>query len=449
MTFPQPGGTEHRQVEGRNGQPHVAVPGELTAPVLVFGEGLTHLGVIRSLGRSGIQTYSIANPADFLVYSRWYHALPQASEAKPDPERLAKFLEGLPFERAVLMPCSDDWVLAVAGLPACLAKRFPTAMAPREVIEKLLDKWCLALWMQQERLPHPRTRLLQSPEMLEELSDEEWAGTFLKPRMSLEFNRRYKTKGCMVKDREEALQMLREFSASGFSVMLQEFVPGPPTAHYFISGFVDRSGRRCAAFVHHRQRMHPPRFGNSTCAVSEPLSNVSPAVETLDLLFSKIGYRGIFNAEFKYDSRDGLFKLLEVNTRPWWYVEFAVRCGVDVVQMAYRDALGFPVEPVQEYRTGRTCMHMFGDVMAYGELRRNSQANFWKWLSSWWRAEDAFLRWNDPGPALGQALAIASRGICPLRSRLGSQWQAPKQSSVPEIVKTAEANPNTPVVGDD
>ena len=34
------------------------------------------------------------------------------------------------------------------------------------------------------------------------------------------------------------------------------------------------------------------------------------------------------------------FKILEINARPWWYVELASRCGVDVCTMSYRDAFG-------------------------------------------------------------------------------------------------------------
>jgi len=60
----------------------------------------------------------------------------------------------------------------------------------------------------------------------------------------------------------------------------------------------------------------------------------------------------VFSAEFKFDERDGLFKLLEVNARPWWYVDFADRCGVDVCGMAFRDALGEEIEPVTGYKLG-------------------------------------------------------------------------------------------------
>ncbi len=86
--------------------------------------------------------------------------------------------------------------------------------------------------------------------------------------------------------------------------------------------------------------MFPLDFGNSTCMVSVAADEVAPAVASVERLLAHVGYRGIFSAEFKYDERDGLFKILEVNARPWWYVEFTARCGVDVCTLAYRDALG-------------------------------------------------------------------------------------------------------------
>ena len=46
-----------------------------------------------------------------------------------------------------------------------------------------------------------------------------------------------------------------------------------------------------------------------------------------------------------------------MNARPWWYVDFAARCGIDVCDMAYRDALGGDVEPVTGYELGRRCVY--------------------------------------------------------------------------------------------
>ena len=73
--------------------------------------------------------------------------------------------------------------------------------------------------------------------------------------------------------------------------------------------------------------MHPPDFGNSSYMVSVPLQEAAGAVDTLRTIMGHTGFRGIFSAEFKRDADDGLFKLLEVNIRPWWYVEFNQRFG--------------------------------------------------------------------------------------------------------------------------
>ena len=76
-----------------------------------------------------------------------------------------------------------------------------------------------------------------------------------------------------------------------------------------------------------------------------------------------VSYRGIFSAEFKCDDRDGFFKILEVNARPWWYVEAAACAGMDVCSMAYHDALGPTVEPWLATKLGSIlgyCRLIFG-----------------------------------------------------------------------------------------
>ena len=65
-----------------------------------------------------------------------------------------------------------------------------------------------------------------------------------------------------------------------------------------------------------------------------------------------VEYRGIFNAEFKYDKRDREFKLLEVNVRPWWQIEFAQECNVDICGLAYNDAVGQTLETIRTYKIG-------------------------------------------------------------------------------------------------
>ena len=126
-------------------------------------------------------------------------------------------------------------------------------------------------------------------------------------------------------------------------MLLQEYIPGPPTAHVFLDGYVDRTGVMRGCLARRRLRMYPPEFGNSTMSATMPLREAEPALESLSRLLAGLGYTGLFDAEFKYDERDGLFKVLEVNARPWWQLEIAAASGLDLCMMAYRDALGLPL----------------------------------------------------------------------------------------------------------
>ncbi|MGA7993059.1 MAG: hypothetical protein WCC53_16650 [Thermoanaerobaculia bacterium] len=262
-----------------------------------------------------------------------------------------------------------------------------------------MDKVSFANVLMEMGLPHPKTVVLRDPSALEGVADDQLKGSFLKPNQSANFPTFFGAKALRFLDRGEALRLLENASAKGFTLMLQEFIPGPPTHHVFVEGFVDRRGRICGLFARRRIRMLPREFGNSTSSVSIPLTEISDAVETMRRLLSGIGYRGVFSGELKFDERDGLFKLLEVNARPWWYVDFAARSGVDVCTMAYHDALGEDVEPVTSYPVGRHCIYARVDLESW---RSESQPRTggWPLLRSWVGAYRPIFSWDDPLPGL-------------------------------------------------
>jgi predicted ATP-grasp superfamily ATP-dependent carboligase len=369
------------------------------APVIVLGGGVTVAAVLTLLAQAGICSYTVCSQSDFVRRSRWYRKLP--SEATPSADNLAELLERLPIERAILMPCSDDWLTVVAALPASLAARFPFNGPLASTIRVLVDKWSFAQLLDQQAVPHPRTHLIDSLAQLAALPPHEFQGAILKPLSSVDFSMKYGVKGFVVESQSEALRIMGELE---FPIMLQEFIPGPPTAGYFLDGFVDRDGRVCGLLARQRLRMSPPKLGNSTLMVSVPLAEVAEAEKSLRRLLGFLNYRGTFSAEFKRDQRDGQFKLFEINARPWWYIEFAARCGVDVCSMAYQDALGLPVEAVQKYEVGRRCVFFVNDIRAWKEQRKDGKGeSLWSWTRPWFGADGTPFHWNDPLPAVAYA----------------------------------------------
>ena len=373
--------------------------------VLALGSGITLLGVLRALARKDVDVLALPDADRATRRSRWYRPAPSELSGMTT-DMLADRVTLLPAG-TILMPCSDIWARAVSALPAGVRERYPASVPPLSALETLVDKGRFRATLERLRLPHPATRLMTSVSDLDTVPENILQSSFLKPAHSQQFFARFGVKAFRITDASIAHARLAECIAGGFQMMLQEYIPGPPTNHYFVDGFIDRDGVVRALFARRRLRMSPPDFGNSTYQVSVPLSDTGDAVATLRTLFAELGYRGIFSAEFKRDARDDEFNLIEVNARPWWYVDFAARCGVNVCDLAVRDALGQPVDSIVGYAVGRRCVFPYYDLDAIREQTAAGGVGLLELASSWVGPYQPVFRWSDPLPAVGEVLALA------------------------------------------
>ncbi len=365
-------------------------------PAVVLGNGLTALAVVRSLGRGGIPLYLVSGRDDFAYRSRWARGRSLELEQPVDSESLARRLVQAGVPRAVLIPCTDVWSQVVSGLPEGATEHFSTSMPAADVIDLLVDKWLFAEALVRFGVPHPATWELTD---VDDVLGHDPKSIFIKPRDSQRFSELFGRKGLRCEDENDARHAVRQVAEAGLTAVIQEYVPGLPSAHYFVDGFVDRHHRVCALFARRRIRMFPLDFGNSSLMVSIPVQDMSDATDGLLRLLHGVEFRGAFSAEFKLDAHDGVFKLLEVNSRPWWYIGFAEQCGVDVSRMICRDALELHVDEVTGYAVGERCVFLAQDIRAYRALRKQGELAFRPWLRSWLGANPSIFSVDDPLPA--------------------------------------------------
>ncbi|HEX5031675.1 MAG TPA: hypothetical protein VFX78_09485 [Candidatus Eisenbacteria bacterium] len=327
------------------------------------------------------------------------------------PDRVADLLRALPFDRSVLFPCSDRWALALAALPSDVVTRHAPVTASLPVVQTLVDKEAFAHAAAAHCVPAPR--LLQ-PRQLSDISDSDLPDFFIKPRDSQLFSDRFGVKAFMLTDRARAEEMLGQLAAERIEVVLQELIPGGATDHVFLDGYVDRRGAIRACLARRRLRMYPRPFGNSTLSVTIPMREAAAARESLERLFTGIGFVGLFDAEFAFDARDGLFKIVEVNARPWWQLALTGGSGLDVCVMAYHDALGEPFTVPSEYRIGRTWVHPVPDLGAWWDgVKRGDRTGGFP-VRNWFTGPNSVWSWDDPWPVLdelGRLARIAFRKL--------------------------------------
>lgn len=378
-------------------------------PTIVLGSGMTTVGALRTLHRAGVPTYAYDRHPSLERHSRWYRPLPLRRAV--DADDLGDVLGGAGISSAVLIPCSDTWAHRVASLRPDLRSRFRASIATPGTIAQLVDKARFAQLLRHLGVPHPVTRTLSGVAGLASIPDAALEGAFLKPLQSQPFFARFGVKAFRIASRAEAVARMQEVEAAGLEVMLQEYVPGAGSRHYYVEGLVDAKGTLHGPFARRRLRMHPPDFGNSSAMISVAAGEVAPAIASVRTLLGHLGYRGIFSAEFKRDPRDDRFQLIEVNARAWWYVEFAARCGIDVCTMAYRDALGLDVAAPTAYRVGARMVYPYYDLPAVRAARRAGDLTMLGWARSWIGAQQPLFNWSDPMPAVQELLGGAHRRI--------------------------------------
>jgi predicted ATP-grasp superfamily ATP-dependent carboligase len=369
-------------------------------PAVILGSHLSALAVLRALGARGIPTHLLARRGDVAARSRF--ATPLAPVEAEDVGTLQTALDRSDLDTAVLFPCSDDWLEAVAALPSPVAEAYPASIVAPDVVATLTRKDLFARAAVAFDVPHPRTIEVRDEDDLAAIS-EVGSTWFLKPCDSQAFHRRFRTKGFPVADVGRAAELLGRAEAAGLAVVLQEVVPAPPSGHVFLDGFVDREGRVRAMLARRRIRMFPPDLGNSTDTVTVPLADVAPAAEGLRRILDGLGYRGLFDAEFVLDDRDGVFRIIEINARPWWQLELAAAARLDLVGMAYDDALGRPVRDANGYRVGARWINPIPDVRAR-LAGRSSRIDAPARRDPWLRANHGVFRLDDPMPGFAELI---------------------------------------------
>ena len=109
-------------------------------------------------------------------------------------------------------------------------------------------------------------------------------------------------------------------------IICQEYING--TAHGFYA-FYD-NGRMIAKFMHKRIKQFPVTGGAS--AVARSYSD--DRLETLGkLLLDKLKWNGPAMVEFKLDSKDLNYKLIEINPKLWGSLDLTVSSGIDIPEL--------------------------------------------------------------------------------------------------------------------
>lgn len=182
------------------------------------------------------------------------------------------------------------------------------------------------------------------------------------------------------------------------NVMLQEYVPGTPETVWMFNGYFDERSDCRIGFTGKKIRQSPPYTGATTLGVC--LANKTVRDTTVRFM-KEIGYRGILDIGYRFDARDGQYKLLDVNPRiGGTFRLFVGDDGLDVLRALYRDLTGADVAPSAQQEGRRWIVEPLDVASSLVYLRRKDiTPRQWRRSLAHVR-EAAWFATDDPLPFL-------------------------------------------------
>jgi len=341
-------------------------------PAFVLGGGMNGLGVVRNLGRNGVTVYSVVERHEQVIYSKFCKKSYIVPNIEKNTSILRQFFVDVEKlkDGGVLFPTSDIYSLHLSELKEELENSYHVPLPSYEVVKKLVDKKEFYQSLSKFGVPYPITYFPESLEKVSRISREIKYPVFIKPIRSQEFQLKFHKKGFVANTANELMKHYIFALNNKIDVMFQEVIPGLAAKNiYGIEGYFDKDSEPKAIFAHRRLRGWPPMFGNTCLRESISISEVIAQVGATKNYLRHLKYHGLMEAEWKRDPRDGSFKLLEINARQSMQNVLPSRCGINLILIAYIDAIGEKINYIDNYEKGIKWVNFLQDFASAIETR--------------------------------------------------------------------------------
>lgn len=378
---------------------------------VVLGSDFKALGVARSLGRRGVPIIVVDNTPRSAWYSRYVmRRLPWsgAMEGEGFRDFLLEAAREYALDGWILFPMQDEAVEFVARHHDALAATYQLATQGWDVLRWACDKRLTHRLAAEAGVPYPRTWYPAAAADLERLDIA--YPVIVKPAISVRLQYATRLKALPARTLDE-LRAQYAFAAGiipADEIMIQETIPGAGRQQFSVAAYC-REGEPLVRMTARRTRQYPIDYGLGSSFVEAV--EVPELYELAEALLHGMRVTGMVEVEFKQDVRDGRYKLLDINVRPWGWHTLGRACGLDFPYIQYRDLTGQPVAPAAP-RYGAHWVRMLTDIPAgISEVRagRITPISYVRSLAG--RTEFSVFDWRDPVPAFGDVGSAVSRAV--------------------------------------
>ena len=408
-------------------------------PVVVLRSGHHGgLGIVRSLGRLGVPVYCV--DADWWegAFSSRYCRGRFLLKIESDPpeesiDRLLKIGQKL-GGRPLLIPTTDDAAIWVADHAAALESGYLFPRRDASLVRTLCNKALMQDLARRSGVPTAQAVVPRS-----KADVESFLATAIFPVMVKATggdSMRLRTGGTkfVVHTPKELLELYAKAEDHRApNLIIQEFIPGED---WMFDGYFDPNSNCLLGVTAKKIRRFPAYTGVTSLGVC--LYNQKVEQTTTEFM-KAIGYQGILDIGYRYDRRDGQYKVLDVNPRiGCTFRLFTATNGMDVARALYLDMTGQQVVSGQ-IAEGRKWVVEDFDLFSAIRSRRDGALKLKDWLRSFRGVEEAAcFAFDDPLPFLMMGFTDCCELYRWFRWQRATRQPAPHPSLRPQALDLLE-----------
>lgn len=366
--------------------------------VIMYVYHYGQLDAIRSLGRLGVTVRGVdPDPTAPGLFSRYCKGkfLWDVDGAKP--EETVQYLLDLGKkigQKSLLIHTTDNSSTLLADYAEELSEWFIFPRITPELVQGLASKRGLYFLAKKNGIPTPEACF---PQSIDELSDYLKDAVF--PIMVKEiFRAPHAPKRIFIaKNNAELFDFYRKYEdPQNPNFMLQEYIPGGDDSIWFLNGYFDSNSECLFSIVGKKIRQSPIHTGVASLGICLKNDDVD---ELTKRFMKNIGYKGIVDIGYRYDARDGLYKVLDVNPRIGASFRLLVGDnGLDSPRAEYLDLTGQKVPPSKTVEDRKWFIED-RDLVSSFRYYREKSLTFSQWVKSFRGVkESAWFALDDPAP---------------------------------------------------
>lgn len=379
--------------------------------VIIIGDHVQGLGIIRSLGQFKIPIYLI-NDKSLCIgrYSKYlskFIKMPSMNDESKFIHFLLNLAEQHKLNNYLLMPTNDIAVKIISQNKDVLKEYYRVPTPEWDITKFALDKkltYCLAT---NNGIPTPKTIYFNKSFNFGEIDgiDIQYP-VIVKGVEGLYFYKETGAKAFIANSDGEIKTILNNiFNSTDLSeIIIQEMISGDTSSMYSFCSFF-KNGKVIRYWTGRKIREHPMGLGTATFAESV---HVPEIIEFGSKLLEAMNYYGISEIEFKADPLDGKFKLIEMNARSWLWISLAKRAGIDFVAMLYNDTIGKNTTILDtEFKENVKWIHFYTDLWVSIKEMMGGKVSMRNYISSLrGEKEYAVFSLDDPLPFIAETLML-------------------------------------------